>query len=354
MKKIILFSSILLFTMTLSAQSLLDRPAAVVKLVETEVISSKKVNQNIDVLEARAGRTLNEEEKTAVLDSMIDTSLVVQAARRAGLSITMAQVKQAGISQISQQVGRALTEAEFSQLIEQQTKQPVDVYLKELEKQILVQQYIAQQGRSDFENIPEPSEREIEAAYKKEEMTFINPEMLRISHIFFSYIADSMTTPRLMNDSEKAEVQEKAEDVFRSLRNGTETFEKAVRTFSEDQASKGKAGDIGFLIRNDQQALQTFGSAFVEQVYTMDVGDFELLESNAGYHIVRVTDQIEKKFLQLDDSVSPAEDLTVREYIKQRLYVIKQQELYQTVSQREVETLRDEADVTYYKQNLGW
>lgn len=354
MKKAILTTIILSAGLSLFGQSLLDKPAAVIKLVETEIISSKKVNQNIGILETNAKRQLLEEEKLQVLNSMIDSALVVQAARRANLSIPMAQVKQYGITQVSQSVGRPLTEVEFNQIIEQNTNQPVDKYLGELEKQLLIQKYVSEMGRNDFQNIPEPSEREIEAAYKKEETTFINPEMLRISHIFFSFIADAATTPRLMNDSEKEEVRRRAETVLRSLKNGTVTFEQAVRTNSEDNASKGKAGDVGFLIRNDSQALQTFGATFVEQVYTMSVGEYELIESLRGYHIVRVTDQIEKKFLKLDDQVNPVEDMTVREYILQRLYVIKQQEVFQAVSIREVEKLRNEADITLYRNNLGW
>lgn len=354
MKKAIFALIIMAAGLSLFGQSLLDKPAAVIKLVETEIISSKKVNQNIAILETNAKRALQEEEKLTVLNSMIDSALVVQAARRANLSIPMAQIKQYGIAQVSQGVGRPLTEAEFTQIIEQQTNKPVDYYLGELEKQLLIQKYISEKGRNDFQNIPEPSEREVEAAYKREETTFINPEMLRISHIFFSFIADMNTTPRLMNDSEKENVRKRAEEVLRSLKNGTVTFEQAVRTNSEDNASKGKAGDVGFLIRNDSTALQTFGATFVEQVYTMSVGEYDLIESLRGFHIVRVTDQIDKKFLKLDDQVNPVEEMTVREYIMQKLYVAKQQEVFQAVSKREVENLRNEADITLYRNNLGW
>ena len=78
------------------------------------------------------------------------------------------------------------------------------------------------------------------------------------------------------------------------------------------------------------------------------------MESNAGFHIVKVTDQIDKKFLKLDDQVNPMEQMTVREYISQRLYVIKQQQMFQVVSEKIVESLRETAEVTLYRQNLGW
>ena len=354
MKRIIFFLTMLIISTSVFSQSLLDKPAALIKLTETEIISSKKVNQNISLLETNAKRVLSEDEKRSVLNSMIDSALVVQAAKRDNLSIPMAQVKQYGIAQVSQNVGRQLTEAEFTQFIEQQLKQPVAIYLTELEKQLLIQKYITEKGRLDFQNIPQPAERDIQSAYEKEEMTFINPEMMRVSHVFFSFVVNPNLNPRLMNTEEKEDVKIKAEAVLRNLKNGTLTFEEAVRTKSEDPQSKVKAGDIGFIIKNDQNAVQVFGASFVDQVYTMNVGEYKLLESNAGYHIVRITDQIDKKFLKLDDQVNPMEQTTVREYISQRLYVVKQQEMFQVVSERVVKELREDAEITTYLQNLGW
>ncbi|MBI9097811.1 MAG: peptidylprolyl isomerase [Spirochaetaceae bacterium] len=354
MKKTILFLTIILITGSLYSQSLLDKPAAIVKLTETEIISSKRVNQNISVLEANAKRSLTGDEKQSVLDSMIDSALVVQAARKENYGITAAQVKQYGIAQISQSVNRQLTEPEFNQLIEQQTKQPVSVYLAELEKQLLIQNYIQDKGRSDFQSIPKPSENEIQDVYKQEEMTFINPEMVRISHVYFSIVVNNGQNPRLMNETEKEPIRKKAESVLRDMKNGIITFEEGVRTYSEDQNTKVKAGDIGFLVRNDQNALQTFGPGFVEKVYAIPNGSFDLIESSVGYHIVKVTDQIEKKFLKLDDQINPMVPDTVREYISQRLYAYKQQELFQVVSERVVKELREDAEITMYLQNLGW
>lgn len=352
-KSIILFMFIVLVA-SLFGQSLLDKPAAVIKLTATEAISSKKVNQNIDILEKNARRKFTDTEKMAVLDSMIDSALVLQAAKRDGITVNSDQVKQYGISQISQQIGRPLNEVEFTQFIQQQTGQPVSVYLGELEKQLIIQNYVSSKGQSDFQNIPRPTENEIVLAYKKEETSFINPEMMRVSHVFFSYIADPYTTPRMMNETEKKGVEEKAQDVYKKIKNGTLTFEQAVRLNSEDQDSKMKAGDIGFLIRTDQNAMKNLGASFIDEVYKMSVGEIKLIPSLAGIHIVRVSDHLDKRFLKLEDPVNPAEKVTVREYISQKLFLAKRQQMFQVVSKRVVGKLRDDAEVTLYKQNLGW
>jgi parvulin-like peptidyl-prolyl isomerase len=333
---------------------MLDKPAAIIKLTETEMISSKKVNQNITLLEANAKRVLTADEKRSVLDSMVDSAIVVQAAKRDKIVITDAQVKQYGIAQVSKNLGKQLSEAEFLQFVEQQMKQSPAIYLEELKKQLMIQKYITETGRSDFQNIPEPSENEIQSAYEKEEMTFVNPEMMRVSHIFFTYVINGTQNPRIMSDDEKDTVREKADSVLRNLKNGTITYEEGVRTYSEDPQSKIKAGDIGFIIKNDNAAVQIFGTDFVNQVYTMQVGNFKLIESKAGLHIVKVTDRIGKKFLKLDDQVNPMEQTTVREYISQRLYAVKQQNMFKVVSERIIKDLREGTEITLYLQNLGW
>lgn len=354
MKKIILFVTILLISSSVYSQSLLDRPAAIVNYAETEVISSKKVNLNITQLEANAKRELTEEEKTSVLNSMIDSAIVVQAAKKNNVTITDAQARQYGKAQISQRLQRQLTDQEFNQFVEQNLKVTVDVYLEEIKKQLMIQKYITDNGRNDFQNLPQPTEEEVRAAYEKEEMTFVNPEMMRVSHVFFTFIVNGNQNPRLMTSEEKESVREKAEDVMKDLKNGVLTYEEAVRTLSEDPQSKIKAGDIGFIIKNDNAAIQIFGTDFVDQVYTMSVGDFKLIESKAGYHIVKITDKIGKKFLKLDDQVNPMEQTTIREYISQKLYAAKQQNMFKIVSERLVQNLRENTEIKLYIENLGW
>jgi len=354
MKKILFVITLLIFTISAYGQSMLDKPAALLKLTQTEIISSKKVNQTILLVEQNEKRVLSEEEKRSILNSMIDSALVVQAAQEENIIIPKEQVKQIGIVQLSQNLGRQISESEFKQIVEVQTKQPLDVYLLELEKQLLVQKYVAEKGKNDFNSISPPSDREIYSKYKEQEMSFVNGEMMRVSHIYFSYVIQDPQNPRIMNSSEKEEVRIKAESVFKDIKNGISTFEESVRTSSEDTNSKLNTGDIGFIVRNDPNPVQLFGPDFVNQIFDMEIGDHRLVESIAGYHIVKTTDYIDKKFLKLDDQVSPLEQKTVRDFISERLFAVKQQETFNLVGERLVEELRNKAEITLYLENLGW
>ncbi|MCP4161324.1 MAG: peptidylprolyl isomerase, partial [Deltaproteobacteria bacterium] len=93
---------------------------------------------------------------------------------------------------------------------------------------------------------------------------------------------------------------------------------------------------------------------FVNQVFSMKIGEYKLIESNTGFHIVRITDQIDKKFLKLDDQINPQEQLTVRQFVSQNLLKMKQQKVFVLVTERVIEELKESAEITLYTNNLGW
>ncbi len=393
MKKTIFLLTMLVLSATLSGQSLLDRPAAKIKLYETEIISSKKVNQNVALLEANTGSALTIEKKKEVLNSMIDTALVLQAARRDGKEVTDLQVKQYAIAKFSQSVGVQLNEQQFEELLKQQLAQnqlrgrlqsefsnlkvklgrdpseleinnvinpilnsAIAEYLAAMKSQLTIQNYISFKGDSQFKSIPEPSDREIQAEYAVQEEGLLNPPMKRVSHIFFPTIVKNGQTPSYLSPSEKELVHSNAESILRDLKNGVITYEAAVREHSEDPDSKTKIGDIGYLTRKDQNAIQSLGQNFIDTVFTMTLHQFQIIESNVGYHIVKVTEDLPKKFLSLDDPINPMQIVTVREKIVNELMSVKQQELFQVISMQIVKELREEdnSEVTLYLQNLGW
>lgn len=393
MKKTIFLLTLLVFSAALFGQSLLDRPAAKIKLYETEIISSKKVNQNVALLEANTGTALTLVKKKEVLNSMIDTALVLQAARRDGKELTDQQVKQYAMATFSQNVGFQLNEQQFEELLKQQLAQnqlrgrlqsefnnlktklgrdpseleinnvinpilssAITEYLNAMKSQLTIQNYISFRGESQFKSIPRPSEKEIQAEYSAQEDELLNPPMKRVSHIFFPTIIKNGQTPTYLNASEKDVIRLKAESVLRDLKNGVITYEAAVREYSEDPDSKTKIGDIGYLTRKDQNALQSLGQNFVNRVFTMSLRQYEIIESNVGYHIVQVTEDLPKKFLSLEDQINPMQILTVREKILSELMAVKQQELFQVVSMQIVKELRDEdnTEISLYLQNLGW
>ncbi len=97
---------------------------------------------------------------------------------------------------------------------------------------------------------------------------------------------------------------------------------------------------------DNEEARLGLGDSFFEAAFSLDVGETGgLVESNTGYHILKVLVYSEPKILALDDVISPNNPMTIRTYITNELKVAKQQELYVKAVNSLVEDLRKSATV---------
>ena len=77
-----------------------------------------------------------------------------------------------------------------------------------------------------------------------------------------------------------------------------------------------------------------------------------ILESNLGYHVVRVIDKRAPKVLLLDDPILPGQSTTVRNQIRNRLLLEKQQETLQQAVQEAVNDLRERAEINTFVERI--
>jgi len=173
----------------------------------------------------------------------------------------------------------------------------------------------------------------------------MNPELVRLSHIFMPFESEGMS---------KAETKQEMEKLARWLRYNTYTFEELVPRYSKDNDSKNRGGDIGWLAYDDAQMRSALGASFFDEVFTLALGKPSgVLESTSGYHIVKLTIHTEPKLLGIDDFINPESTMTVRQYIRQTLESRNQQNAYLTAIDRLVEQLRNSAKIEIlYKEGL--
>lgn len=103
------------------------------------------------------------------------------------------------------------------------------------------------------------------------------PDSVKASHILIKPVAG--------NDIVKAKV--KADSLVKVLKAGAD-FAAVAKQFSEDPGSGSKGGDLGYFTRGQMV------KPFEEAAFTGAVGELQLVMSQFGYHIIKVTDQ--KKF----------------------------------------------------------
>ncbi|NQT25683.1 peptidylprolyl isomerase [candidate division KSB1 bacterium] len=84
-----------------------------------------------------------------------------------------------------------------------------------------------------------------------------------------------------LSDSTKIEVQKKAEDLLARAKKG-ENFEKLVKDYSEDPGSKDRGGLYSDFERG------TMVKSFEEAAFNTPIGEFSLVETRFGYHIMKI------------------------------------------------------------------
>jgi len=340
--KIFQITLIVLIMSTMTLTSLFaDDIAASVELTRKETIS-------VDDLEERYAQFAQEAAAAGsnvsitprdVLDIMINDLLVIQGAQRDGYEVTDEQVATLIAQQkayLEQQAGQSVTDEQFELAVRQSYGLTIDEFKKTLKESSSVDRYVRGTQSSIIESYLEPTDEQISAFYRANRSQFMNPELVRISHIFMPTANEN-----------KSDVKKQMDQLSRYLKYNTYTFEELVAKYSKDTESAQKGGDIGWLAYDDSDLRQVLGDQFFESVFALQLGKPSgVIESPSGYHIVKVTTHTDPKLLSIDDKINPESATTVRQYISQTLSARNKQSAYLKAIDTLVETLRNEAKIT--------
>lgn len=315
-------------------------PLVTVQLTKRVAITREQLNEKMELFKQSYGDSITEDD---VLTAMISDEVLSQAMVRDGYTLTEDQKNELLASQkssIEQQLGQALTDEQFAYVLQTQAGTDIATYREYIAEQYLVQTYVTNKKADMFtEEKLIPSDSDIETFYKKNKSSFISPENVKLSHIYFKF-----------ND-DKAAALKKATDVLNQIKSGKITFEKAVSQYSEDADSVSSAGEIGWLSIEDEDTLAYMGENFFDKVFQLDAGEVsDVIESLAGYHIVKVAVHNDARILGLNDRITPTETTTVYDYIKSYLYSQNANDMYQTAFKSLLEDLMAEATIKYYNK----
>lgn len=147
-----------------------------------------------------------------------------------------------------------------------------------------------------FEKDVKIDEQDYIKYYNNHNDDFFEPEMVRASHIL---IKKSLTDVNIKADEKikkddkgdqekrKNETKKRAEKVSEELEKGA-NFEELAKKYSEDESNAKKGGDVGYFPRG--RMLKEFEDA----AFSLKISDLSgIVETNFGYHIIKVTDKKE-------------------------------------------------------------
>lgn len=280
MKKLIFLAIIYCFLFTVLcplsfSAILLDR---VVATINGEVITWSELRKRIELenknllkdLTGEAREKKTNEIEAPFLNNMIDLKLQLQAARRLGFGVGIAETD-AAVAEIMRKYN--LTDESLAESLKAEGFD-MEEYKNQLAEQILLTKVVRYEVKTSIVI----GDKQIREYYEVNKEKYRKGEKVRIRLIFFEGDAK--------DNLQKTDIEAKAGEVMQMIEAG-EDFAKIASEFSED-ASKEVGGDLGYISR---------GSVLKEiedVVFDMKSGEVSKpFWSSVGLHIVKLEDRTE-------------------------------------------------------------
>jgi len=340
------------------------QPVALVNLTRSEPITVKQLKTKLEEIlwqtmaqglnrvptQAELAREVQNstvEQRRQVLEALINERLAIQAAERDRITVTENEINQHITqlrTQMSQAIGRQPTEAELNQAIKNETGQDLPAFRDTLRRQTIVQKYLLSKKQDLLSSIKSPTETEITNFYNLAKAQFVRPDTIRFSMIQVPYGPDNTS---------KSRAKELVDRLNREISSNPSRFDEAVIR-GQAPNSGYQAGDGGYVPRN-LVAQQRAGEDFVNTAFSLRQGEVSrVIEGIPGYQIIKITETLPQKALDLDEIAEPGSRVTVRQFIANNLMQQRQQEILNRAQQELITELRAGNPFRIMENNLNW
>jgi peptidyl-prolyl cis-trans isomerase C len=203
----------------------------------------------------------------------------------------------------------------------------VQLTLRKIMVQKLVQKSFQDPGAKE---LPEP---ELQKYYDEHKDEFNRPRKARLAAIILNAPAGSPDRAKKVATARKALAKVKAEE-----KKNPAAFQQAVAEFTDDAASKGVSGDVGF--KSAEELEKSFGKEVAQAAFALKAGETSgLIEGAQGVYVLRLAGVQEELSRPFD---------SVKGQISQKLNREKRTKEFDDL----VKKLREEAKVTVDEKAL--
>ncbi len=250
--------------------------------------------------EIEEGKTYEDSLKEMVLESMITSEVIYQKAEKEGIAPTDKELQ------------------EEIDTFKEKIKND-DAYQKQLKEIGINDKFFKYQFARDLANDnlknkfakdANITDEQMKKYYKENKQSFYI-DTVTASHILIKTQDDKGNE---LSAEKKKEAKKKAEEILAKVKAGDD-FSELAKKYSEDTASATNGGSLGTFGRNEMVA------EFEDAAFDMTAGEVsELVESQFGYHIIKVSDRVNKQqtFDEVKDEIK--DTLVDNEYNE---YVVK-------------------------------
>jgi peptidyl-prolyl cis-trans isomerase C len=218
--------------------------------------------------------------KTKVLENLIGTELLYQESVKSGVKVEENEID----AMFAEQKAQFASDAEFKDALKQYNFS--DSAFKDQIKVGLTIQHFIDKKFTETTNI---SDEEVKKYYDENPSYFQEPEQVRASHIMI--MVDSSA-----DQAKKDEAKKKIEQILQRVKAGAD-FASLAKEASEDTYTKDNGGDLDYFYKG--QMVQ----AFEDAAFSLKPGEISnVVETEYGYHVIKVTDKKAAKTITLDES----------------------------------------------------
>jgi peptidyl-prolyl cis-trans isomerase D len=136
------------------------------------------------------------------------------------------------------------------------------------------------------------SDDDLKVQYQQNIQQYQEPNRVHVEHILLMTVGKT--------DAEVEEIRKKAEDLLKQAKRGG-NFEDLAKKNSEDPGTKGKGGDLGWIVQGQTVA------EFEKAAFSLPKGSIsDLVKTQYGFHIIKVLDKETahtKSFDEVKDSI---------------------------------------------------
>jgi peptidyl-prolyl cis-trans isomerase C len=222
-------------------------------------------------------KMMRDQFRDGVADMLIERTLVTEQLKAAKITVTPADAD-ARFLEILKNAGKTLEEAEKD--IAKQGMSIADIK-SEIYWQVCIEKLYASKPENKL-----VTEADAKKFFDENPKYFEQPEQVQASHILIKTEG--------MDDAKKAEAKKKIEGLLKDIKASKDFAELAKA--NSDCPSKERGGDLGLFGRGQMV------KPFEDVAFAMKVGDVsEVVETQFGYHIIKLTDRKEAKKYTFDE-----------------------------------------------------
>jgi len=252
----------------------------------TEILLAQYRNQIPPDRVAQARTMLRKQ----AVENLINQSLLLEEAGRQGTQPEQKRVD----DRYNETVKRFSSPEEFQSAVSSMGLSK-EAFRQEIKEDLMIEALLDEQ----LKDVKKVSDEEVSAFFRDHPESFRSPEQVRASHILITVDASA-------TDEQRAQKRLELAGFKGEIEKGADFGEMAGR--HSDCPSKARGGDLGYFERGKMV------KPFEEAAFVMKVGDLsDIVETQFGYHLIKVTDHQDPKTATLDEVKGQIENLLNRQ-----------------------------------------